>query len=101
MLGLMGVLVQLLLGLLSFSVLILKRQKEFPKRPWKIWTLDTSKQAFSQLIAHIVNVGISLLLSFHLENDACFWYFTTNVLDNTVGVMICVGVLTMVERKLC
>lgn len=59
--------------------------------------MDTSKQGVSQLIAHFINVGISLLLSAHLDNDACIWYFTTNVLDNTVGVFICCGVLRLVE----
>lgn len=60
--------------------------------------MDTSKQGVSQLIAHFINVGISLLLSNHLDNDACIWYFTTNVLDNTVGVFFCVGVLRLVEK---
>lgn len=100
MLGIFGVIVQILLGILSFSVLIFKRQHEYPKRPWKIWALDTSKQGVSQLIAHFINIAISLLLSFHLANDACFWYFTTNVLDNTFGVFICVGVLQLVETKI-
>ena len=59
--------------------------------------MDTSKQGVSQLIAHFINVGISLLLSNHLDNDACIWYFTTNVLDNTVGVFCCCGVLRLVE----
>ncbi len=59
--------------------------------------MDTSKQGVSQLIAHFLNVAISLLLSSHLDNDACIWYFTTNVLDNTVGVFICCGVLRLVE----
>lgn len=88
--------VQLVLAALSFSVLILKRYKEHPKRPWRIWAMDTSKQGVSQLIAHFINVGISLLLSNHLDNDACIWYFTTNVLDNTVGVFICCGVLRLI-----
>lgn len=95
--GIVGVIVQLVLGALSFSVLVIKRYREHPKRPWRIWAMDTSKQGTSQLIAHFINVGISLLLSMHLENDACIWYFTTNVLDNTVGVFICCGVLRLVE----
>ena len=34
----------------------------------------------------------------HLDNDACIWYFTTNVLDNTLGGCICCGVLRLVEN---
>lgn len=94
--GVTGVIVQIVLGALSFSVLIIKRCYEHPKRPWRIWAMDTSKQGVSQIIAHFLNVTISLLLSSHLDNDACIWYFTTNVLDNTVGVFICCGVLRLV-----
>lgn len=97
MFGVTGVIVQIVLGALSFSVLIIKRCYQHPKRPWRIWAMDTSKQGVSQLIAHFLNVTISLLLSSHLDNDACIWYFTTNVLDNTVGVFICCGVLRLVE----
>ena len=95
--GIAGVIIQLVLGFLSFSVLIFKRYREYPKRPWKIWALDISKQGVSQLIAHFINVGISILLSAHLASDACIWYFTTNVLDNTVGVFFCCGVLRLIE----
>lgn len=96
--GIAGVIVQIVLGVLSFSVLIIKRYREHPKRPWKIWAMDTSKQGTSQLIAHFINVGISLLLSNHLSNDACIWYFITNVLDNTIGVFFCCGVLRAIEN---
>ena len=86
--------------MLSFSVLIVKRYLEFPKRLWKIWALDTSKQGFSQLIAHFINVLISLVLSNRLSNDACLWYFITNVLDNTLGVFIIILILKLVEGYL-
>jgi hypothetical protein len=61
--GWFGVMVQIMLGLLSFAVLFYKRFKEYPKRAWRIWFLDTSKQAVSQLLAHFLNVAISLELS--------------------------------------
>lgn len=37
-------------------------------------------------------------LSTSLDSDACIWYLTTNILDNTVGVFLCIGVLTLIER---
>lgn len=92
--------VQLILGALSFSVLVYKRYTETPKRAWKIWAMDTSKQGVSQFLAHVINVAISMQLSSKLDSDACIWYFTTNVLDNTVGVLICIGILSIVEQKL-
>lgn len=101
MVGLLGLLIQLLLGLLSFSVLIIKRQYESPRREWKIWRLDTLKQVISQLLAHFTNLVISMALTLQQPNsDTCLWYFTTNVLDNTVGVFLCVMALRLVERQL-
>ena len=61
--GLLGILIQITLGVLSFSVLILKRHYESPKRPWRIWRYDTFKQAFSQLLAHFINLTISMALT--------------------------------------
>ncbi len=100
MIGFAGIMVQVVLGALSFSVLVYKRYTEIPKRAWKIWAMDTSKQGVSQLLAHIINVFISMQLSSKLDSDACIWYFTTNVLDNTVGVVICVGILSLIEQKI-
>jgi hypothetical protein len=96
--GFAGILIQVILGALSFSVLIYKRYTEKPKRAWKIWSLDTSKQGVSQMLAHIINVLISMTLSSSLDSDACIWYLTTNILDNTVGVFLCIGVLTLIEK---
>lgn len=100
LIGFAGIMVQLVLGVLSFSVLIYKRYIERPKRIWKIWFMDTSKQGFSQMIAHIINVVISMQLSSSLSSDACIWYFTTNILDNTLGVVLCVSVLGLIEKYL-
>jgi hypothetical protein len=38
-----GLYVQLVLGLISFSILILKKKYDIKKRTWKIWLMDTSK----------------------------------------------------------
>lgn len=69
MVGLLGILIQIGLGILSFSVLIIKRYSETPKRPWKIWTFDASKQIISQLIAHFINLTISLALTSDKKNS--------------------------------
>ena len=66
LIGFAGIMVQVVLGALSFSVLVYKRYAESPKRAWKIWTMDTSKQAVSQLLAHVINVAISMQLSSQL-----------------------------------
>lgn len=99
--GLLGILIQVSLGILSFSVLIIKRYFEHPRRPWKIWSFDTVKQIISQLLAHFINLTISLALtSEDPDSDTCLWYFITNIFDNTVGVLICVFSLRIIEKKL-
>ncbi len=64
MVGLLGILIQVGLGILSFSVLFIKRMREQPRRPWKIWIFDTSKQLVSQLFAHFINLTISIALTY-------------------------------------
>lgn len=88
------------LGFLSFSVLIFKRYHEDPPRPWNIWILDTSKQGISQLLSHFINVTISIALTYKdSKSDECLWYFITNILDNTLGVLACLYCLLAVESK--
>ncbi len=101
MVGLVGILVQLGLGILSFSVLIIKRYREKPRRPWKIWMMDTSKQVISQLLAHFINLTISLALARNdTDSDECLWYFMTNIFDNTIGVFLTICGLKLLERYL-
>lgn len=97
----MGIIIQVGLGVLSFSVLLIKRLRESPPRPWKIWMFDTSKQGLSQMLAHFINLTISIALTYRdSSSDECLWYFTTNILDNTIGVLICVFCLVLIEKRL-
>lgn len=59
-LGNFGVIIQIVLGGLTFSALLVKRCFEKPKRPALIWILDTSKQLFSALLAHVMNMMIAM-----------------------------------------
>ena len=89
MFGGFGVLIQAILGAAAFSILILKRYIEKPRRPWKIWFYDVAKQIISSLVLHLFNLIISAILSSD-ENDAdaCVWYFVTVVLDCTLGAFL-------------
>lgn len=101
MVGALGIMIQLGLGVLSFSVLIVKRLREKPRRPWTIWALDTSKQLISQIIAHFINLTIALALAYaDVSSDQCLWYLTTNILDNTLGVFLCILALKGIQRSL-
>ena len=89
MFGAFGVLIQTILGVLAFSILIVKRYVEKPRRPWKIWFYDVAKQVISSMFLHLFNLVLSAILSSDQENvDACVWYFVTIVLDCTLGAFL-------------
>ena len=89
MFGGFGFLIQAILGAAAFSILIVKRYVETPRRPWKIWFYDVAKQIISSLVLHLFNLIISAVLS-NDENDAdaCVWYFVTVTLDCTLGAFL-------------
>lgn len=89
LLGPFAIFVQLIMGVLVFGTLVLKRQREKPKRPWKIWMLDISKQMLGQLFVHILNVLLSWLGSraSEGENNPCSLYFLNIAIDTTIGVL--------------
>ncbi|XP_004864413.1 store-operated calcium entry regulator STIMATE isoform X1 [Heterocephalus glaber] len=64
-----GIFLQGLLGVVAFSTLMLKRFREpkHERRPWRIWFLDTSKQAIGMLFIHFANVYLADLT----EEDPC------------------------------
>jgi hypothetical protein len=63
--------------------------------------LDTSKQGVSQMTAHFINLTISIALRYKdTSSDECLWYFITNILDNTLGVLICVLALKGIHHNL-
>ena len=43
-------------------------------RAWNIWGLDVGKQLTSQLLAHIMNLGLAELMSKRNSGDPCIWY---------------------------
>jgi hypothetical protein len=63
LLGDFALLVQGALGLLAVSSLAVKRLRESPRRPLKIWFFDVSKQVFGSVLLHLANVLMSMLSS--------------------------------------
>ena len=61
LLGPFALFVQGALGAIAVLVLIIKRWRETPKRPWRIWFFDVSKQIFGAMLLHILNLGMSML----------------------------------------
>jgi hypothetical protein len=47
------------MGALVIGSLVIKRMRERPRRKWKIWLGDVSKQVVGQAFVHATNVAIS------------------------------------------
>ncbi|XP_060064639.1 store-operated calcium entry regulator STIMATE-like [Ylistrum balloti] len=86
LMGPLGLLVQAVLAFLAFTSLIVKRycEPEYERRPWKIWTFDTSKQAFGAMVIHFANVYLADIF----QGDPCTWYFISFMLDSTIGLFV-------------
>ncbi|KAM4650845.1 store-operated calcium entry regulator STIMATE-like isoform 2-T2 [Discoglossus pictus] len=84
--GSFGIFLQGLLAVMAFSILMLKRFREpkHERRPWRIWFLDTSKQAIGMLFIHFANVYLSDLTG----EDPCSLYLINFLLDATLGMLI-------------
>lgn len=100
--GVFGWLVQFLLAGLCLLSLFCKaysdkRYREHPRREFKIFILDISKQGFSAGLTHVINVMIAVLFSQWEQDDPCVWYFINFCLDTTVGVVISLLMLEAVE----
>ncbi|KAF5392925.1 hypothetical protein D9757_001231 [Collybiopsis confluens] len=88
LLGPTALIVQGLMGALVILSLIYKRHRETPKRPWRIWLFDVSKQIVGQMFVHGVNVLISDLVSQFSSENACVSYFLNILIDTTLGVAL-------------
>ncbi|XP_041617687.1 store-operated calcium entry regulator STIMATE isoform X1 [Vulpes lagopus] len=60
------------------------REPKHERRPWRIWFLDTSKQAIGMLFIHFANVYLADLT----EEDPCSLYLINFLLDATVGMLL-------------
>lgn len=70
LLGPYALIVQAALGGVALLTLVWKRYRETPKRPWKIFFFDVSKQVVGSMLTHVLNVGMSMIASVDLTNQA-------------------------------
>jgi len=98
-LGPLGLVIQGILGVMSLSALLVKRYFEEPKRPVKIWLLDTSKQVLSASLVHCLNMALSTLLSESSSvTDNCEWYFINFAVDVAFGTFLNFIILKTIEN---
>ncbi|KAI1796054.1 vacuolar membrane protein-domain-containing protein [Ganoderma leucocontextum] len=100
LLGPTALVVQGLMGILVILSLVYKRHRETPKRPWRIWLFDLSKQIVGQMFVHGVNVLISDIVAHLATENACNLYFLNILLDTTFGVGIIYLILQVVTHIL-
>lgn len=83
---------QLLLAIAAFSALLYKRHREQPQRPYKVWSMDVSKQVVSSAAAHVCGMVIAVLASRAQAHEvsSCAWYFVAFSFDTTLGVSIAI-----------
>ncbi|KAJ1799979.1 hypothetical protein LPJ59_001448 [Coemansia sp. RSA 2399] len=101
--GAFSLFVQILVGTLGFSTLMIKRYFERPQRTWKVWTFDVSKQMISGGLMHMANLLVSALRGSHdgKTDDAtnpCSWYVLNLTMDCTVGILFVAMYLRLYER---
>ena len=89
--GFLGIIHQLILCLLTFSLLLLKRYLEKPRRHLTIWLYDMIKQIISSCVLYSCNIIFSYLLSNNNKeekSDLCTIYFMNLFLGCIVGYYI-------------
>lgn len=92
--------VQALMGILVLGTLVWKRQREKPRRPWKIWLLDITKQMLGQLFVHTLNVLLSNFVANVGSENPCSLYFLNILVDTTAGVAIIYATLRVTTHVL-
>ncbi|KAF2640196.1 hypothetical protein P280DRAFT_469901 [Massarina eburnea CBS 473.64] len=118
LLGPYALIVQGALGLLALSSLVLKRWRETPRRPLKIWFFDVSKQVFGSVLLHLANVFMSMLSSGSFDISAktqstpqyvdpdkegkqpnpCSFYLLNIFIDTTIGIPILILLLKVLHK---
>ncbi|KAI9020244.1 vacuolar membrane protein-domain-containing protein, partial [Phycomyces nitens] len=86
-----AIFIQLCLATAAFSTLVLKRQREKPQRPVRIWAFDVSKQLVGGIVIHSLNVVAAYVFGTNPDGEQsnpCVWYFLNILVDTTLGVVI-------------
>ena len=100
LLGPFALVVQACLGVLALSSLVFKRWRERPRRPFRIWFFDVSKQVVGTMLLHVLNLLMSIIsaqdfelahkaqeLSVSLQStvarevNPCSWYLINIAID--------------------
>lgn len=95
-----GFVVQGLLFGFVCATLLMKWYLEVPRRLFKTFCLDSSKQIFGAGAIHCMNMVCAIAFAGKEADhgDECAWYWTNIMIDTTFGVLICYGLLKLTEK---
>lgn len=97
------VIVQILLAIAALMSLYFKRKFEQPRRTFRTWSLDISKQAFGACYAHVLNMMIAYIITHNIRGDStdlqdqCAWYGLSYLIDTTLGLVLAVICLRILD----
>ena len=83
-----GVVVQLALAVAAVATLVYKRQTERPRRDWKVWAFDASKQAWAGLLQHMVNLSFGIIFASQSIASECAWYLLNFTISVFCGIAL-------------
>ncbi|CAR28593.1 hypothetical protein ZYGR_0S02270 [Zygosaccharomyces rouxii] len=111
LLGPTSIVIQLAMGMAIVAGLLLKRNREHPRRKMVVWAYDVGKQLIGALEIHFINLGLSIwqqrgviLFSGNNNNQdddgQCDWYFLNLLCDTTIGIPILWVILVLIQSIL-
>mmetsp|Transcript_32655 Transcript_32655/g.75918 ORF Transcript_32655/g.75918 Transcript_32655/m.75918 type:complete len:270 (+) Transcript_32655:105-914(+) len=85
-----AMLVQAFLAFGAAATLVYKRFREDPRRPWIVWFMDSSKQAFAMGLQHIANLVLAIAFTKTGSTSAgvCIWYIANLAIATVCGLFI-------------
>jgi hypothetical protein len=95
-----GIFIQIVLAVVAFLTLLIKKKCEKNPRSWGVWLRDVSKQGFGMLVAHGWNIAyanIAVKVITDANKDVCAWYFVNYLLDTSIGTIINYAFFSIVE----
>ena len=95
--------VQTMLGVISFITLVIKWRCERKRRSRTVFAFDAAKLGLSSgLGAHGLNIMCATLLADAAggkDTDECSWYLFNHLLDGVVGVLLAGALVVLVEDR--
>eukprot|EP01029_Cantina_marsupialis_P014962 TRINITY_DN3275_c0_g1_i1.p1 TRINITY_DN3275_c0_g1~~TRINITY_DN3275_c0_g1_i1.p1 ORF type:complete len:242 (-),score=31.11 TRINITY_DN3275_c0_g1_i1:169-894(-) len=88
--------IQLLLFSCAIGTMVFKWHREQPRRQFRVWAWDVSKQGVGAVLQHCINIGVSMILSSH--DDECGWYLFNFIVDTVGGVFLGYWLLKQLEK---